>query len=58
MYLKQVVLNNYRPYYGENILNFDYDAEKNVNVIYANNAVGKSSLLNAITWAFYGKELQ
>ena len=31
--------------------------ENNVNVIYANNATGKSSLLNAITWAFYGKEL-
>lgn len=57
MYLKKIELNNYRPYLGENSMEFDYHEDKNVNVIYANNAVGKSSLLNAITWAFYGKEL-
>lgn len=57
MYLDEIVLTNYRPYYGTQKLKLGYDIEKNVNVIYANNARGKSSLLNAITWAFYGKEL-
>lgn len=57
MYLSQIKLFNYRPYFQEQIINLGYDENKNVNVIFANNAIGKSSLLNAITWAFYGKEL-
>lgn len=56
MYLSQIKLFNYRPYYHEQTINLGYDENKNVNVIFANNAIGKSSLLNAITWAFYGKE--
>lgn len=57
MYLDYIKLHNYRPYYGDQEMYLGYDSEFNVNVIYANNARGKSSLLNAITWAFYGKEL-
>lgn len=57
MYLSQIKLFNYRPYFDEQTINLGYDENKNVNVIFANNAIGKSSLLNAITWAFYGKEL-
>ena len=57
MFLEEVKLHNYRPYYGDQEIHFGYDMESNVNVISANNARGKSSLLNAITWAFYGKEL-
>lgn len=57
MYLSKIKLTNYRPYYDTQTINLGYDFNKNVNVIYAKNAIGKSSLLNAITWAFYGKEL-
>lgn len=57
MYLSCIKLTNYRPYYRTKKITFGYDKEKNFNVIFANNAIGKSSLLNAITWAFYGKEL-
>lgn len=57
MYLSKIELTNYRPYYETQTIKLGYDFNKNVNVIFANNAIGKSSLLNAITWAFYGKEL-
>lgn len=57
MYLEEIELYNYRPYYDYNSITLGYEPNNNVNVIYANNARGKSSLLNAITWAFYGKEL-
>ena len=57
MFLEEIKLHNYRPYYGDQEISLGYNKESNVNVIYANNARGKSSLLNAITWAFYGKEL-
>ncbi len=57
MYLSQIKLFNYRPYFGDQTINLGYSENKNVHVIFANKAIGKSSLLNAITWAFYGKEL-
>ena len=57
MYLSNIELTNYRPYYHTVNIPFGYSEEKNCNVIFANNAIGKSSLLNAITWAFYGEEL-
>ena len=57
MYLSKIELTNYRPYYGTQTIKLGYDFNKNVNVIFAKNAIGKSSLLNAITWALYGKEL-
>lgn len=60
MFLNKIELENYRPYYGndnEFYLGFDKEDNLNFNVIYGNNANGKSSLLNAITWAFYGEEL-
>ena len=56
MYLSKVELTNYRPYYETQTIKLGYDFNKNVNVIFAKNAIGKSSLLNAITWAFYGHE--
>lgn len=56
MYLSKIELTNYRPYYETQTINLGYDVGRNVNVIYAKNAIGKSSLLNAITWAFYGHE--
>lgn len=56
MYLSKIELTNYRPYYETQPIKLGYDFNKNVNVIYAKNAIGKSSLLNAITWAFYGYE--
>ena len=48
MYLEKIVLHNYRPYYGVQEIKLGYNEELNVNIISANNAIGKSSLLNAI----------
>ena len=59
MFIDKIELENYRPYYGCNpiYLGFNKEDTLNFNVITGNNADGKSSLLNAVTWAFYGKEL-
>ena len=57
MYINSIELLNYRPYKGEVTINFGYDSQKNFNVILGNNASGKSSLLNAFTWGFFGEEL-
>lgn len=50
-------ITNYRPYYGNQRLSFDYSPDKNFTVILANNGSGKTSILNAFTWCLYGKEL-
>ena len=57
MYLNKITLTNFRLYHNKCVFNLGYDPQRNFNVIFGNNAAGKSSLLNAITWAFYGEEL-
>lgn len=55
MLLRRIKLKNFRQYYDEVIINFAADAYKNVTVIHAENGVGKTALLNAIKWCFYGE---
>jgi DNA sulfur modification protein DndD len=54
MWLEQITLKDFRCFYGENAIEFSTDPEKNVTVIHAENGVGKTTLLNAILWCFYG----
>ncbi len=55
--IDSVELSNYRQFRGYHRLNFRYDPEKNVSIILGNNGAGKSNILNAITWCFYGIEV-
>lgn len=54
MWLEQITLKDFRCFYGESSIEFSTDSEKNVTVIHAENGVGKTTLLNAILWCFYG----
>lgn len=55
MLLRKIKLKNFRQYYAEVVINFATDGFKNVTVIHAENGVGKTALLNAIKWCFYGE---
>jgi len=55
MLLRTVTMKNFRQYYGQVRLAFAVSPEKNVTIIHGENGVGKTSLLNAIKWAFFGK---
>ncbi len=55
MILKSIILENYRPYVGPEKIVFA-TGEKNITIIEGNNDRGKTCLLNAFTWCFYGKE--
>jgi len=55
MLLRKIKLKNFRQYYAEVVINFATDSFKNVTVIHAENGVGKTALLNAIKWCFYGE---
>lgn len=55
MRITNVEITNYRQYHS---LSFTFPTSKSsdIHVIIAQNGVGKTNLLNAITWCLYGKE--
>jgi DNA sulfur modification protein DndD len=54
MLLERIVLSDFRCFYGEQNIEFSTDQSKNVTLIHAENGVGKTTLLNAMLWCFYG----
>lgn len=55
MRITNIDIRNYRQYQNLN-LNFPQAMSNDLHVIVAQNGVGKTNLLNAITWCLYGKE--
>lgn len=55
MKLIRLTLKNFMPYKGELVLEFPQDSGRNTLVVLGDNMRGKTSLLNGIRWAFYGK---
>ncbi|MBE8232410.1 MAG: AAA family ATPase [Endozoicomonadaceae bacterium] len=55
MKIKKITINNFRQFWKEETLNFSCSEDKNVTVIHGANGSGKTSLLNAFKWCFYGK---
>jgi len=56
LYINKLTLYNYRTYVGENQLDLSPEPSKPITVIHGNNGRGKTTILNAIVWALYGKE--
>lgn len=57
MKLHKLTMLNFMPYYGEIALDFPTDEQRNVMIIFGDNMRGKTSLLNALRWGFYGKAI-
>ncbi|WP_162198007.1 AAA family ATPase, partial [Methanosarcina mazei] len=55
--ISSIDLTNFRQYRGTQTINFDIDNSKNVSIILGKNGAGKSNILNALTWCFYGVEV-
>lgn len=55
MILEEIRLEDFRCFHGETSIRFSGDPEKNVTIIYAENGVGKTTLLNALLWCFFGE---
>lgn len=53
MKLHEISMKNFRQFYGEETIELASDEHKNVTLIHAENGVGKTTLLNAVLWAFY-----
>ncbi|MHC8441666.1 MAG: ATP-binding protein [Candidatus Eutrophobiaceae bacterium] len=58
MKLLKLKLVNFRTFYGEHELEFATDETKNVTVIHGENGFGKTTILNALRWCFYGNTTQ
>jgi len=54
MNLKKIRLNNFRQFYGDQVIEVAPPGEHNVTLIHAENGVGKTTLLNAVLWTFFG----
>lgn len=52
MFIKKVILENFRTFYGRHEINFSADENKPVTILIGENGAGKTNLLNAIYWAF------
>lgn len=55
MKILSLSMNNFMPYKGENIVEFPADPSLNVMIVFGDNMRGKTSLLNALRWVFYGR---
>lgn len=55
MILRKIVLSNFRQFRDKQEIVFAPPGEKNVTVVHAENGFGKTALLNALHWGFWGK---
>ena len=55
MKLLKISLQHFRQFYGKHEFEFATGQERNVTLLHAENGVGKTTLLNAVLWAFYGE---
>ncbi len=53
MLMKKLVLNNFRQYMGQQIIEFSEDPTKNVTLILGQNTSGKSTMVQAFRWVLY-----
>ena len=54
MKLKELTINNFMPYKGEQTVGFPQHDTQNVMLLFGDNMRGKTSFLNAMRWGFYG----
>lgn len=56
MILEKVTIENFRQFLGRQELYFSTAPNRNVTLVHAENGFGKTALLNALLWGFYGHE--
>ena len=58
MFIKEIILDNFRVYYSNNAIQFEKDAEKNIHLISGSNGYGKTTFLTSLIWCLYGKNMK
>ena len=57
MKLHRLTMSNFMPYKSEVTVDFPLDDTRNVMIVFGDNMRGKTSLMNALRWGFYGRAL-
>jgi DNA sulfur modification protein DndD len=57
MKITKIILNNFRQYYGENIIELQPNYEKNIILIGGKNGYGKTNFLLSLVWCLYGEDI-
>ncbi len=57
MKLHRLTTTNFMPYKGDLVMEFPTDENRNVMIVFGDNMRGKTSLLNALRWGFYGRAI-
>lgn len=55
MILRKISLTNFRQFYGNQTIAIAQPGARNVTLLHAENGVGKTTLLNAVLWTFFGE---
>ena len=58
MYIKKILLNNYKIYHQQNVVEFEKNDIKNISIISGYNGFGKTTFLTSLVWCIYGKHMQ
>ena len=58
MHIKKILLNNYRIYHQQNVVEFEKKEGKNISIICGYNGFGKTTFLTSLVWCIYGKHMQ
>ncbi len=58
MIIKEIELNNFRIYKGENVINLTTKSNKNIYIVSGKNGFGKTTFLMSLVWCLYGKNMQ
>jgi DNA sulfur modification protein DndD len=58
MTIKEIELNNFRIYKGENKIDLSVDGDKNIFIISGRNGFGKTTFLMSLVWCLYGRNMQ
>lgn len=58
MYIKEIELNNFRIYKGNNKISLLPEGDKNIIVISGKNGFGKTTFLMSLVWCLYGRQME
>jgi len=58
MVIKEIELNNFRIYKGNNKINLSPDNGKNIIVVSGKNGFGKTTFLMSLVWCLYGRQME
>lgn len=58
MFIKEIELNNFRIYKGENSIELSPTDDKNIIIVSGKNGFGKTTFLMSLVWCLYGKHME